>query len=96
MHVTYGRFDNAGTRPYHSLSQILYGILEICLLIKTTKDTDKIEDVIEVSKDNIADMIEAAKEADADTLMRHIRVLSELSNDMKTSTQKRVKQRLHL
>ena len=61
------------------------------LLIKTTKDTDKIEDVIEVSKDNIADMIEAAKEADADTLMRHIRVLSELSNDMKTSTQKRVK-----
>lgn len=61
------------------------------LLIKTTKDTDKIEDVIEVSKDNIADMIEAAKEANADTLMRHIRVLSELSNDMKTSTQKRVK-----
>lgn len=61
------------------------------LLIKTTKDTDKIEDVIEVSKDNIADMIEAAKETDADTLMRHIRVLSELSNDMKTSTQKRVK-----
>lgn len=61
------------------------------LLIKTTKDTDKIEDVIEVSKDNIADMIEAAKEADTDTLMRHIRVLSELSNDMKTSTQKRVK-----
>ncbi len=61
------------------------------LLIKTTKDTDKIEDVIEVSKDNIADMIEDAKEADVDTLMRHIRVLSELSNDMKTSTQKRVK-----
>lgn len=61
------------------------------LLIKTTKDTDKIEDVIEVSKDNIKDMMEDAKEADIDTLMRHIRVLSELSNDMKTSTQKRVK-----
>lgn len=61
------------------------------LLIKTTKDIDKIEDVIEVSKDNIRDMTEAAKEADVDTLMRHIRVLSELSNDMKTSTQKRVK-----
>ena len=61
------------------------------LLIKTTRDTDKIEDVIEVSKDNIADMMEDAKEADVDTLMRHIRVLSELSNDMKTSTQKRVK-----
>ena len=61
------------------------------LLIKTTRDTDKIEDVIEVSKDNIADMMEDAKEADVDTLMRHIRVVSELSNDMKTSTQKRVK-----
>ena len=61
------------------------------LLIKTTRDTYKIEDVIEVSKDNIADMMEDAKEADVDTLMRHIRVLSELSNDMKTSTQKRVK-----
>ncbi len=61
------------------------------LLIKTTRDTDKIEDVIEVSKDNIVDMMEDAKEADVDTLMRHIRVLSELSNDMKTSTQKRVK-----
>ena len=61
------------------------------LLIKTTRDADKIEDVIEVSKDNIADMMEDAKEADVDTLMRHIRVLSELSNDMKTSTQKRVK-----
>lgn len=61
------------------------------LLIKTTRNTDKIEDVIEVSKDNIADMMEDAKEADVDTLMRHIRVLSELSNDMKTSTQKRVK-----
>lgn len=68
---------------------ILY--LRNLLLIKTTRDTDKIEDVIEVSKDNIADMMEDAKEADVDTLMRHIRVLSELSNDMKTSTQKRVK-----
>ena len=36
-------------------------------------------------------MMEDAKEADVDTLMRYIRVLSELSNDMKTSTQKRVK-----
>ena len=61
------------------------------LLIKTTKDSDKIEDVIEVSKDNIKDMIEDAKDVDVDSLMRHIRVLSELSNDMKTSTQKRVK-----
>ena len=78
----------------HDLSQFVTDFiwyLRNLLLIKTTRDTDKIEDVIEVSKDNIADMMEDAKEADVDTLMRHIRVLSELSNDMKTSTQKRVK-----
>lgn len=61
------------------------------LLIKTTDNLDKIEEVIEVSKDNIQDMIADAKEADANNLMRHIRVLSELANDMKFSTQKRVK-----
>ena len=34
------------------------------LLIKTTDDIDKIEDVIEVSKDNIKDMIEDARDSD--------------------------------
>ena len=61
------------------------------LLIKTTDDIDKIEDVIEVSKDNIKDMIEDARDVDVDSIMRHIRVLSELSNEMKYATQKRVK-----
>ena len=60
------------------------------LLIKTTDDIDKIEDVIEVSKDNIKDMIEDARDVDVDSIMRHIRVLSELSNEMKYATQKRV------
>ena len=61
------------------------------LLIKTTDDIDKIEDVIEVSKDNIKDMIEDARDVDVDSIMRHIRVLSELSNEMKYATQKRGK-----
>ena len=56
------------------------------LLIKTTDDIDKIEDVIEVSKDNIKDMIEDARDVDVDSIMRHIRVLSELSNEMKYAT----------
>ena len=42
------------------------------LLIKTTDDIDKIEDVIEVSKDNIKDMIEDARDVDVDSIMRHI------------------------
>ncbi len=61
------------------------------LLIKTTKDVDRIEDVIEVSADNLQDLKKDAQNVDIDTLMYYIRVLSELSNDLKFSTQKRVK-----
>ena len=61
------------------------------LLIKTTKDAERIEDVIEVSADNLEDLKKDAQNVDIDTLMYYIRVLSELSNDLKFSTQKRVK-----
>ena len=39
----------------------------------------------------LEDMIEDARDVDVDSIMRHIRVLSELSNEMKYATQKRVK-----
>ena len=65
--------------------------LRILLLIKTTKDAERIEDVIEVSADNLEDLKKDAQNVDIDTLMYYIRVLSELSNDLKFSTQKRVK-----
>ena len=61
------------------------------LLIKTTKDAERIEDVIEVSADNLEELKKDAQNVDIDTLMYYIRVLSELSNDLKFSTQKRVK-----
>lgn len=61
------------------------------LLIQTTDDFEKIEDVIEVSKENLLSLKEDSKLADADTIMRYIRVLSELSNQLKVATQKRVK-----
>ena len=61
------------------------------LLIKTTKDAERIDDVIEVSADNLEDLKKDAQNVDIDTLMYYIRVLSELSNDLKFSTQKRVK-----
>ena len=51
----------------------------------------RIEDVIEVSADNLEDLKKDAQNVDIDTLMYYIRVLSELSNDLKFSTQKRVK-----
>lgn len=61
------------------------------LLIKTTDDESKILDVIEVSEDSFKELKKDAAKVDADTLMRYIRVLSELSSELKFATQKRIK-----
>lgn len=61
------------------------------LLIKTTDDLSKVEDVIEASKDSIEQLKKDAKLVDTDTIMMYIRVLSELANDLKVATQKRIK-----
>ncbi len=57
------------------------------LLIKTA---DGVEDVIDVSSDNMVRLKEEAKMADHDTIMRYIRVLSELSGQIKYAAQKRI------
>lgn len=61
------------------------------LLIKTTNNPESIEDVIEVSRDNLIELKKDAQTIEIDTLMSYIRVLSELSNDLRYSTQKRVR-----
>ena len=61
------------------------------LLIKTPDDLSKVEDVIEASKDSIEQLKKDAKLVDTDTIMMYIRVLSELANDLKVATQKRIK-----
>ena len=57
------------------------------LLIKTA---DGIEDVIDVSTENLARLKEEAKAAENDTIMRYIRVLSELSGQIRFAAQKRI------
>lgn len=57
------------------------------LLIQTSGNA---EDVIDVSSDNLKLLKEEAALVDGDTLMRYIRILSELSNSIRFSTQKRV------
>lgn len=57
------------------------------LLIKTA---DGIEDVIDVSTENLARLKEEAEIAENDTIMRYIRVLSELSGQIRFATQKRI------
>lgn len=61
------------------------------LLIKTTDDAGRLEDIIDVSAENLSQVKKDAKMVDTDTLMRYIRVLSDLSNDLRYATQKRIK-----
>lgn len=57
------------------------------LLIKTA---DGIEDVIDVSTENLARLKEEAQTAENDTIMRYIRVLSELSGQIRFAANKRI------
>ncbi len=54
------------------------------------KSADDMEDVLELSAENLALLKEEAQMMEDEVLMRYIRILSELSNQMKYSSQKRV------
>ena len=57
------------------------------LLVKTSEDTTE---VIEVSTDNLAVLKQQAVQIDVETLIRYIRIFSDLSNQIKYASQKRV------
>ena len=57
------------------------------LLVKTS---DNVENILEVSEENLEKLKEEAKEMEYDTLIRYIRICSELSGVLKYATQKRV------
>ena len=57
------------------------------LLLKTAEDA---EDLLDMSEDNVKLLREDAKLVDENTLMRYIRVFSELSNQIRFASQKRV------
>lgn len=54
------------------------------------KSSDNMEDVLDVSSENLALLKEEAQMIDSDTLIRYIRVFSDLTNQLKYATQKRV------
>lgn len=54
------------------------------------QSSDNMEDVLDISSDNLTLMKEEAQMIDASRLMRYIRVFSELSNQIRYATQKRV------
>lgn len=57
------------------------------LLVKTSEDTSE---VIEVSTDNLVILKQQAQTVDVETLIRYIRIFSDLSNQIKYASQKRV------
>lgn len=54
------------------------------------QSSDDMEDVLDISSDNLALLKEEAQMVDAEVLMRYIRIFSELGNQIKYATQKRI------
>lgn len=54
------------------------------------KSSDNMEDILDVSSENLVQLKEEAQMIENDTLIRYIRIFSELSNQLKYATQKRV------
>lgn len=54
------------------------------------KSSDNMEEVLEVSRENLVQLGEEAQMIDDETLIRYIRICSELSSQLKFATQKRV------
>ncbi len=52
--------------------------------------SDQMEDVVDISTDNLKVLKEQAMGADTDTILRFIRIFSELSSDIRYATQKRI------
>ena len=54
------------------------------------RSSDNMEDVLDVSSENLVRLKEEAQMIESNTLIRYIRIFSELSNQLKYATQKRV------
>jgi DNA polymerase-3 subunit gamma/tau len=72
------------------LSQFVTEFIQYLRNLLFVQSADHLEDFLEVSTENLTQLKEEAKMIDADALMRYIRVFSELSGQIKYSTQKRV------
>ncbi len=61
------------------------------LLVKTTDDMSALQEIIDMSSEHLTKLADTANKIDDGLLMRYIRVLSDLLNDIKHATQKRIK-----
>ena len=72
------------------LSQFVTEFIQYLRNLMFVKSAEHLEDFLEVSSENLAQLKEEAEMIETETLMRYIRVFSELSGQIKYSTQKRV------
>ena len=72
------------------LSQFVTEFIQYLRNLLFVQSADHLEDFLEVSSENLAQLKEEAQMIDGESLMRYIRVFSELSGQIKYSTQKRV------
>ena len=72
------------------LSQFVTDFIWYLRNLLMLKSDQNMEDVLDVSTERLAQMKKEADLSDTDTLMRYIRVLSELSGQLRYATQKRV------
>ncbi len=72
------------------LSQFVTEFIQYLRNLLFVQSADHLEDFLEVSSENLVQLKEEAGMIDSESLMRYIRVFSELSGQIKYSTQKRV------
>ncbi len=72
------------------LSQFVNDFVWYLRNLMLVQASDQMEDVIDVSSDNLATLKEQATSADIDTILRYIRVFSELSSQIRYAAQKRI------
>ncbi len=80
------RIVDQGREPLQFIQDFIWYLRNLLLL----QVAEGSEDVLGTSADNMARMKEEAERSDALTLMRYIRVLSELSNQIRYASRKRV------
>ena len=72
------------------LSQFVNDFVWYLRNLMLVQASDQMEDVIDISSDNLVSLKEQAAEADTDTILRYIRIFSELSSQIRYAAQKRI------
>nr|WP_297705462.1 DNA polymerase III subunit gamma/tau [uncultured Butyrivibrio sp.] len=72
------------------LSQFVNDFIWYLRNLMLVQASDQMEDVIDISSDNLVSLKEQATSADTDTILRYIRIFSELSSQIRYASQKRI------